>query len=342
MKKLFFIIPLSLVAIYGFTLNFDYYSLYFSDANYSGNLPFKMALFFILSELVLWAFSSNKNIISISLKYGLVIFSIFATLSSQFTSTSEKETESNKIVFEKIDHSSTIDHYLNQILIQDNRINQIFNQRGDDFLFTKTDDSLLKAESEKLKYEKLLSELQNKNETEIKEVYTVSSIYGWFAVELPRIAQSGLNEEFVRVMFQLFSSLILAAMSPVCISLIRNFKPDNKKPHKKSKHKKIVFPKIELPVLKFPRFKKIPEPEPPPEPMKKTSASNIVKMILSGDNGLLSPETTYEEFLAHPDREKKKLIYSIEDCKIIYDFIVSNALEHKNKDKIMEVWSGEN
>ena len=347
MKKIFFILPLVIVSAFGFFLNGNYYFYYFESSGYPGLMPVLMSLFFISSELILWSFSSNKNAVSIILKYGLVLFSVVATLSSQYNSTSEKESDSEIIVFEKIDHSSTISHYLNQIAIQDDRINAIFEERKEKSYYGLTDDEMNFAQDEKTKYEKLLYDLQNKNEIEIKDVYKVDSIYAWFAVDLPRIASSGLNEEFIRVIFQLFSSLILAAMSPVCISLVRTYKPDNKKSDvkrkpKKTRHKKYVFPKIKIPTVKIPKIKlpaikKIHASE--PEPMKRTSASNIVKMILSGDNGLMSPVIACEEFLQHPERESKKLIYSLEDCRTIYDFIVSSGLENKNKDEILEAWN---
>ena len=339
MKKFLFILPLIAVSSFGFLLNGNYYRYYFHDSGYPGTMPVLMAVFFISSELILWSFSSSKNAISIILKYGLVLFSVVATLSSQYNSTSEKESDSEIIVYEKIDHSSTINHYLNQVKIQDDRINQIFEERKNKSYYGLTDDEMVFAQTEKAKYEKLLYDLQNKNEEEIKEVYEIKSIYLWFAVDLPRIAKSGLNEEFIRIIFQLFSSLILAAMSPVCISLIRTHKTDNKKTVKKAKKKKFNFLKIKLPVLKLPKIRRKLKPAEAivHEPMKKTSALNIVKMLLR-DDVLMSPEVACEEFRAIKDSATRGLRYSVEECKIIYDFIVGNGLENNSKDKIMEVW----
>ena len=73
--------------------------------------------------------------------------------------------------------------------------------------------------------------------------------------------------------------------------------------------------------------------------MGKKSVSNIVTMLLTGNDGLLSPEAAFRDFENHPDRESKKLIYSLDECRLIYDFVVKNGLEKKNKVEIMEVWN---
>ena len=338
MKKLLYTMILSLVSIYGFGLNFNYYRLYFIDSGYPDLMPILMSGFFVLSEFSLWSFS-RKNFVSILLKYGLIIFSIVATLSSQFTSTSQKITESAVNIYEKIDNSADIKRYEEQIKKQDERIDLIFEERKEKSYYGLTDKEMDFAQSEKARYEKLLSDIKSENKIEIQEVFEVKSIYAWFAVDLPRIFKSGLNEEFIRVIFQLFSSFILAAISPVCISLIRTYKPEQKKQVKKHSRKKFTVPKISLPKIKLPKIKKPVINE--SEPLKRTSASNIVKMLLTGEYGLLSPEIAYKEFLEHPDRDKKKLTYSVGDCRFVYDFIVDNNLENKDKDEIMEVWDDE-
>ncbi len=319
-------------------------------------MPLLMATFFISSELCLWAFSSNKNAVSISLKYGLVIFSIFVTLSSQYTSTSEKYSDSAVEIYEKIDNSLLIKDYREQIKIQDTRIDQIFRQRENDFMFTMTDESLKFAQSQKSKYEALLKELLTQDKQEIIKVYEVSNIYQWFSVDLPRIFKSGLNEEFIRVIFQLFSSLILAAMSPVCISLLRSYKPP--KQRKAVKPKQIPKPKVsKLAVQLEPTEQEnlaiseiipesiIPEPVIIPEleiKLTKTGASNIVIMLLKEDYLKLSPEEVSAGFEKLPDATRHNLHYSSEECRVMQDFIISNKLEDEDKDKIMEVWNNAN
>ncbi len=355
LKKLTYIIPLIIVTAFGFYLNSRYYQYYFQDAGYPGAMPLLMATFFISSELCLWAFSSNKNAVSISLKYGLVIFSIFVTLSSQYTSTSEKYSDSAVEIYEKIDNSLMIADYRDQVKIQDTRIDQIFRQRENDFMFTMTDESLKFAQSQKSKYEALLKKLLSQDKQEIKKVYEVSNIYQWFSVDLPRIFKSGLNEEFIRVIFQLFSSLILAAMSPVCISLLRAYKPPKqKKPVKPKQAPKPRASKLavqleptepeNLAISEIIPESIIPEPVVIPEPVKltKTGASNIVIMLLKEDYLKLSPEEVSSGFEKLPDATKHNLHYSPEECKIMQDFIISNKLEDEDKDKIMEVWNNAN
>lgn len=357
MKKLILLsIPLSIVAAFAFTLNGSYYRYYFIDANYPSQMPLLMAIFFIASELILWSFSSQKNFISILLKYGLVLFSILATLSSQFASTSEKETENEKLIYEKIDNSADIKRYEDQIKIQDERINSIFAERKEKSYYGLTDDEMDFAQTEKSKYEKLLDSLKFENKTEIQEVYTVSNIYNWMAEDLPRIFKSGLNEEFIRVLFQLFSSIILAAIAPVCISLIRSnsiIKPEIEMilepiPDKIDEIPELtpvieeIKPEIEIEMIQ--PTEPWPRPDPIPEPVEvnqlsRIAASNITMMLLRGNKFLLRPETASKRFLKVEDSEVKGLMYSTGECQIMYDFIIEHKLENESKEKIMEVWN---
>jgi hypothetical protein len=335
------------MAGFAFYLNSKYYLYYFKDSGYPENMPFLMAIFFISSELILWSFSNQKNFVSILLKYGLVIFSILATLSSQFASTSERNSENERLVYEKIDNSGIIAEYQEEIKIQNDRINDIFTERKEKSYYGLTEDELKYAQEEKAKYEQKIEALRFENKAEIQEVFVVENMYHWMASDLPRIFKNGLNEEFIRVIFQLFSSLILAAIAPVCISLIRTFKFEHKKQSGKFKHKKIMLPKIRLPKIKLPKIKlpaikKIPSPVPEPEPLKRTSISNIVKMLLTGENGLLSPEIASKEFTKIKDCKSRGLMYCIDECRQVYDFIVSHGLENKNKDEILERWINEN
>jgi len=83
-------------------------------------------------------------------------------------------------------------------------------------------------------------------------------------------------------------------------------------------------------------------PEIIPEPVNQLSriaASNITMMLLRGNKFLMRPEVAYEKFKEVPDRDAKKLIYSTEECKIMYDFIIENKLENESKEKIMERWN---
>lgn len=338
MNRIVYVLPLSGVAAFGFYLNSDYYQLYFADAGYPGTLPLLMALFFISSELVLWSFANRENPISILLKYGLVVFSIFATLSSQFTSTSLKESASAKIVYEKIDNSAEINWYKEQIEIQNGIINDINKMRAEKLVFTLSEDSMIKAENKRDEYEKKLDELKSENKEEIAEVYQVDNIYFWFASELPRIIKSGLNEELIRVLFQLFSSILLAAMAPVCISILRGYKaPIKDEPEElsdpvstESEEREV----LEVVDIQFPEYK------PKKEEMSKSDKSNILKMLLyyysEKKKEVMPPEEAAQFFLnLHKEKESVKA-YSLAECKKIYDMIIEKNLIGKDKEIIRE------
>jgi len=309
MKRLLKISPLIIVASYGFFLNSKYYTYYFKDSGYPGLMPILMALFFILSEVVLWSYSSNKNKVALFLKYGLVLFSIFATLSSQYNSTSTKILDNKKVVYEKIDNTKIIESYLEQIKIQDKRIDQIFRQRENDFIFTLTDDSLKYAQDEKLKYQKKIEDLQTENKKDIQEVFTDKSIYKWFAIDLPRISKGGLNEEFIRVLFQLFSSLILAFIAPVCITLARNIY-------------NIEIIKL-LPVKKKTVKKTVKKLN-----LDKGNIDDIITILLYVKGNMLTAKECAEKFTGVYDRTEnvKYKKYTEDKCKIVRDEIIRQGL----------------
>ncbi len=324
------------VSAFAFYLNAGYYELYFISSGYQERLSLQMSVFFITSEFSLWAFSGNKNFISILLKYGLIIFSIFATLSSQFTSTSQLESDNKIEVSSKIDMSSDIEYYREQIRIQDNRIDEIFNQRGDSFLFTKTEDSLMKAESEKLKYENLLSEALNDHREEIEEIYNVKSIYYWFSTDLPMILNDGLNENLIRVLFQLFSSFILAAMAPVCISILRS--------SRKEKEMDQVDPDTvqeENPKATEEDHHEYPSYTPPAEDPELSGIDKreILKMITYKypDEKFMQPEEAAEYFKKFSEKNPNVKPYSVQDCRKVYDELFDKNLEGEDKEKIKEM-----
>lgn len=313
-------IPISLlstVALYAFILNGNYYAQYFVDSGYPGFMPQKMAVFFIATELCLWAFASRKNAVSIALKYGLVLFSIFATLSSQYTSTSEKQDNNAELVYEKIDRSADIEMYREQIKIQDERINSIYRQREENLMFSRTESDLDKAEAEKAKYEKLLSEAQSVNAVEVSEIYESKTIYAWFADDLPRIFQEGWTAEFIRILFQLFSSIILAAVAPMCISMIRAM--DIKKPV--SEPINIIQDEIiEEPIIE----------------LNKSDKRKIITMIFFYHEKLgtlISPKDMIKHFEDLHSKDPAIKAYTLEECQAVWDELAQNKLLDTNREE---------
>jgi hypothetical protein len=337
MKKFLYVLPLLAVATLGIYDNTKYYEISFIQSGYN-SMSRILAITFISAECILWLYNFKQWFWKI-LKVSILLYSISVTLSGQFFDSSLIESESNKNAVITQDYTEEINDYREQITALNARIDTYIEQQR---LFGSE-----RNRADRENAEKDLKEVQDKldkarnikRETETVERPKTSYIY--YAELLNKLLKKDFHKDDIRVLFQLFSSVILALLAPMSLSKIRTYK--SKPVQKKSKHKKLKMPKLKLPKismpkLKLPAVKKTPEPE--PEPMKRTSASNIVKMLLTGNNCLLSPQIAYEEFMVHPDREKKKLIYSIEDCTDMYDFIVLNKLENKNKDEIMEVWDG--
>ena len=233
-----------------------------------------MSITFIIFESALWIYTSDKYYLKI-LKISLVIFSVLVTLSSQFTATSEKENIIINTSYQEIDISGDIEYYKKQIKTQDDRINQIFRQRENDFIFTLTEDSLKTAQTEKLKYENLLKDLQSEKKSTVENINKVETIYDWYSYDLPMLFSGDVTSDFIRVLFQLFSSIIMALIAPVCLSMIRLYKP--------VKHRKqaVNTPKQPLTPEK-PEVKEIiqePEiiPDEPEIQLSTTAVSNIIR-----------------------------------------------------------------
>lgn len=343
--KFLYIIPLSLSALIGLFINASYYRTGFLNNGYIGYYPLILAIAFILFEAVLWLYI-NKNAAITALKVSILIFSVNITLGAQFFSTSTQEAETTDKIFKTLDTSGMVQHYLDQIAIQNNRIDSIYRDRENDNIYTLSEDSLIAATAEKSKYEKLLLEAQGKKETAVKKINSPKTIYKWMAEDMPLIFRSGWTENLVRIIQQLFSSILLALMAPVSLSLIRKVIDEDKaktsKPNgigiknkvkeliktikgklksKKPEDLEIIDIDSALDNTKWPRLEEI---KPDPTPTVKTDLEYILEMLLYyyPDNGILSPEKSAEWFI---DIHKKKpwiKSFTKKECEKIYNKIL--------------------
>lgn len=325
-KQLLYIIPLFIVAAGGIYINTKYYWYYFIDSSYPEGLSIIMAIFFILFESILWLYNT-KNLAA--LKISLVVFSVFVTFSSQFLSTSVQESETAHTVYQAVDTSGDIDRYQKEIENINAEIAKINKARTEDFMFTRTDSDLDYYRSEKSKYEALLSDAKAKNEISIQEVVEVKTIYKWFAEDLPNIFKNGLDETLIRVLFQLFSSVILALAGPVCLSQIRKyreFQPKQTKTRKrKSEPKKVTKQTVK-------------QKKDPFGNLTTKGVENIIKMLTSHP---AYPETMYQPSEAHNGfkkvwSEQEAKIYTEEECRLVYNWIYDKGLMGKEVEVIQE------
>jgi len=336
MKKTFYIFPLALLSLGGIILNTVYYLRYFQDANYGYRLSLSMSIFFIFFESALWIYISKKWWI-IVLKFSMVIFSILITLSSQFSSTSEKESYTAEIVFEKTDISGDVDYYREQISILNKRIDEYVAQQLV-FGVLRNKDALEQAKIEKARYESKLDNSQVKKEDDIKIINSPKSIYNWFAEDLPRIMKSGVNENLIRVLFQLFSSFILALMSPISLSMIKNHgiirKPAAIAPNKSE----VKLPKKIEKIVTAPPVKQKSEVL-----LSSMDKKNILKMLLFrfDEIGLiLQPEDAVEKFISVNKDRPEIRAYTLPECKLVYGELTGKTIAGKNKDKIIKELMG--
>ena len=346
MKKYFLIAASasSVVCVFGLSINLFFYIIYFSDANYGRNLSIAMAFFFIICELYLWAFSDKRNLVAVFLKYSLVAFSIFATMSSQFTSTSQKEQQNAEMVYEKTGAEDDVKYYREQIEKQDDIIDRYVTARAEGMLFTRTDEEFTEAKRLKYQYEAELKSAQSVNRQQVAEVFTTKTIYSWFATDLPEIFRNGLNENLVRVLFQLFSSLLLAMMSPVAISTIRSMNipvkqenPVSDHPVKLEPEEKPVVKDIETkkPVIQKPVIKK----KSIFDKLSEDEVSDILKMMFwpvvqrTGDP--MKPEGMVSGFKKVRETQPHVKEYTLKECKMVYDEVIRRGLINRESNKVV-------
>jgi len=294
----------------GAILNGIYYNLYFLSAAYPKLLSLFMAMAFIAFELLLW-FYTGKSWLNI-LKISMVVFSVAVTMASQYEATSEKETQITSQVFEVKDFSGDIEYYRERIKQLDDRIDEYISQNKV-FGTARLKEEREAAEAEKAEIIKKLDELMSRKDTEVEHTIKVSTVYNWFAEDLPLIFKGEINANFIRIIFQLFSSVILALLAPVSLTLIRRRQSDIGIPTSLSAYM------------------------PDNQPMAKHDKAQILKMLtyyMPSGGELMSPEKAVDEFARiHKAKESVK-DYSIEECMEVYNEIFSRGLQDKTAEEI--------
>jgi len=336
MKKILGSSPLVVLCLSAIIANGGYYQKSFTDSGYPLFYTWLLSAIFISMEAVLWYYPSKKWYLVI-LKFSLVIYSVLITLGAQYFSTSQLESSISEKVYDSIDVGGEIEYYREQIKIQDDRINQIYRQRENDFVFTKTEDSLKSAEEAKAKYEAKIDQLTSKKETAIEEIEKPLSVYSWYAYELPKIFKGELNDNFIRVMFQFFSSMLLALVAPITLTMLRGMnlpsapeKPVSEAPTQPEKEIKPEPKKVERkPAKKKTAYEKLSDHE----------VSDILKMmfwpVVQRTGEPMEPEAMVSGF--HKVRETQPYVkeYSLEECKAVYDEVVRRELMDSESDKVV-------
>jgi len=206
------------VGLLGMVINGQYFFFYFQEAGYQAVLSPSMAFTFIVFESLLWLRSSRYK----WLKVSMLCFSVLVTMSAQYSSTSKVEVNSANSINQAYGYESNIDRYKDEIKNATDEINRINTMRQENFLFSRTDNDLEYYRAEKARYEQLL---KKERDSYIKSIPTKKTIYDWFAYDLPQIIKNGVTSEFIRILFQAFSSFVLALVAPVCFSLIEKKEP---------------------------------------------------------------------------------------------------------------------
>lgn len=218
--KALYIFPLAILAALGISINSAYYFDSFVTAGYPVLFALGLSGSYMGLESVLWLYPGAGWYLPV-LKVAIIFFSISATLGSQFFSTSQLEADINKTIYEEIGTSEAVDYYLEQIKKQDDRIDSIYREREEKTIYTLSQSSLENAELKKSEYEKKLEEARRENEIDFQEITKPLSIYSFYAYRIPEIINGDRGEDFIRVLFQLFSSVILALVAPICLSMIK-------------------------------------------------------------------------------------------------------------------------
>jgi len=201
---------------------------------HSGYGPFYsliLAIAIMLFESVLWIFAKKSTPLTI-LKISIIIYSIFITLGAQFVSTSMQTSKTTEVIFNKTDVSGDVKYYREQINKLDNRIDEYIKQQ---LIFGSEKNRVERenAEAEKEEYKTLLANAESGKTESIKKINSPKTIYAWIAYDFFKIFKSGLSENLIRIILQLFSSFIIALIAPVSFHLIkevkktRTFKTDN-------------------------------------------------------------------------------------------------------------------
>lgn len=211
--------PLIVSAGLGVFLNGSYYNSSFLSAGYGAFFSLWLSVSLMLMEAILWLYKPGW--IGNGVKIILLFFSVSMTLGAQFFSTSELQSSTAEQVMIATGSDEQIAYLRSQISKEDQRIDSIFEARAKDLVYTRTDDALYDAQKRKSNYEAELSSLLTDRTEDVRQINSPKTLYSWISDDMPKILTSGMTENLIRLLYQLISSILLALMAPISLSMIR-------------------------------------------------------------------------------------------------------------------------
>lgn len=303
--KFFYIMPLWALAALGISINSAYYYDSFLTAGYPWLFAGGLSASFMGVESIIWLYPFKALYVPV-LKVSIILFSISATLGSQFFSTSKLDSEIEKTVFVAADASGNVKYYREQVEILNKRIDEYISQQlvfGTD----RNKEALEQARIEKAGYEEKLNFTQDKKDDDIQKINKPVSVYYFYAYRVPEILKGEIEEDFIRVMFQLFSSVIMALIAPICFSMIKSIK---------------IKPKTEK---SSPGRKKQQK-----QPLTGHDRSRITKALLYFyPESVIEPEKAIKYFHTLKKANNDLREYTLSECRKIH----TEIMKHSGKDK---------
>lgn len=303
--RLLYLLPLWALAALGISINSAYYYDSFLTAGYPTLFAGGLSASFMGLESILWLYPFKARYIP-ALKVSIILFSVSATLGSQFFSTSKLDSEIDRAVYISADTSGDIQYLRDQVEILDNRIDEYISQQ----LIFGTDrnkEALRQTRTEKAKYEEKLDFSHEQKTINVEKINKPMSIYSFYAHRVPEILKGEIQEDFIRVLFQLFSSVIMALMAPLCFSMIKGIK--SKQRAEKSKGLRAIRQK---------------------EPLSEHDKRRILKVFLYFyPERVVTPEEATKHFHTLKMANKNLREYTLPECQKIHN----KVLKHAGKDK---------
>lgn len=187
-----------------------------------------MAFFFISLEGVLWLYNirllhGTLGLIVKILRYAILIYSVLITLSAQFLSTQRHESDQTSHALQAVDHQKDIDNYAQEISVLNKQIQTYIEQQR---IFGTNSNRSDRAAAEARR--DLLTSLQRqaieKRDSQSERIIKALplTVFDWMDQQLRDPGRSG--SENLQLIFQLFGSVLLALMAPICLSMVNLYK----------------------------------------------------------------------------------------------------------------------
>lgn len=231
-KRFFYSSLLIVVAIGGISINAYYYAYSFYKSGYE-HISWVLAVFYILLESVLWLYDIKKlkgplYAIAVIVRYFIIIYSITITLGAQFLSTSIEESNKSKDVIARVDYQKEIDEYSAEISILNTQIQTYIDQQR---IF-----GALRNKEDRTKAEQRRDDLTarrdlaiSKRDSQVEEIKASKprTVFLWLHERFKLGFSNGWNtEENIQIIYQLFGSILLALMAPICLSMLKYYRKD--------------------------------------------------------------------------------------------------------------------